>query len=217
MRNAACSWARATIRSASSWAFSMIRSPSELMRFAARTSSGTATRSSSMRPSAAAWSMTTLFVRGSRLPFAMIDSRRSTRKMMSIWYPPATRRPGRRVVGRDYRTVPRPSTHDLRRRLRGVPARGLVRQADQRAEGRAHVGGSFVDWSGRRTNQQRKGRNQGSARGSFVAWSGGRTKRASSLAPAGKRPHQRPTAAAGIIADTSPSNVAISLTRLDET
>src|SRR6185369_9500267 len=53
MRNAACSWARATIRSASSWAFSMIRSPSELMRFAARTSSGTATRSSSMRPSAA--------------------------------------------------------------------------------------------------------------------------------------------------------------------
>ena len=64
IRNAACSWARATIRSASSWAFSMIRSPSELIRFAARTSSGTATRSSSMRPSAAAWSMTTLFVEG---------------------------------------------------------------------------------------------------------------------------------------------------------
>jgi hypothetical protein len=84
MRNAACSWARATIRSASSWAFSMMRSPSELIRFAARTSSGTATRSSSMSPRAAAWSMTTLFVRGSRRPFAMIDSRRSTRKMMSI-------------------------------------------------------------------------------------------------------------------------------------
>jgi len=84
IRNAACSWARATIRSASSWAFSMIRSPSELIRFAARTSSGTATRSSSMSPRAAAWSMTTLFVRGSRRPFAMIDSRRSTRKMMSI-------------------------------------------------------------------------------------------------------------------------------------
>jgi hypothetical protein len=87
MRNAACSWARATIRSASSWAFSMIRSPSELIRFAARTSSGTATRSSSMRPSAAVWSTTTLFVRGRRLPLAMIDSRRSTRKMMSIGMP----------------------------------------------------------------------------------------------------------------------------------
>jgi hypothetical protein len=45
MRNAACSWARLTIRVASSSAFSMIRSPSELIRFAARTSSGMATRS----------------------------------------------------------------------------------------------------------------------------------------------------------------------------
>jgi hypothetical protein len=62
----------------------MIRSPSELIRLAARTSSGTATRSSSIRPSAAAWSTTTLFVSGSRLPLAMIDSRRSTRKMMSV-------------------------------------------------------------------------------------------------------------------------------------
>jgi len=107
IRNAACSWARATIRSASSCAFSMIRSPSELIRFAARTSSGTATRSSSMRPSAAAWSMTTLLVRGRRRPFAMIDSRRSTRKMMSIGVPSGGGRPGRRVVGRDYRTAPR--------------------------------------------------------------------------------------------------------------
>ena len=40
IRKAACSWALATIRSASSWAFSMIRSPSELIRLAARTSSG---------------------------------------------------------------------------------------------------------------------------------------------------------------------------------
>ncbi len=48
IRNAACSWARATIRSASSLAFSMIRSPSALIRFAAWTSSGTATRSWSM-------------------------------------------------------------------------------------------------------------------------------------------------------------------------
>jgi hypothetical protein len=84
MRKAACSWARATTRSASSWAFSMIRSPSELIRFAARTSSGTATRSSSMSPSAAFWSTTTFVVRGSFLPFAMRDSSRSTRKMMSI-------------------------------------------------------------------------------------------------------------------------------------
>jgi hypothetical protein len=53
IRKAACSCALATMRSASSWAFSMIRSPSELIRFAARTSSGTATRSSSIRPSAA--------------------------------------------------------------------------------------------------------------------------------------------------------------------
>jgi hypothetical protein len=37
-----------------------------------------------MRPSAAVWSTTTLFVKGSFLPFAMIDSRRSTRKMMSV-------------------------------------------------------------------------------------------------------------------------------------
>ena len=87
MRNAACSWALATIRSASSWAFSMIRSPSALIRFAARTSSGTATRSSSMSPSAAFWSTTTLVVRGSFFPFAMSDSRRSTRKMMSIGVP----------------------------------------------------------------------------------------------------------------------------------
>ena len=72
MRKAACSWAVATIRSASSWAFSMIRSPSELIRLAARTSSGTATRSSSMRPSAASWSTTTLFVSGSFLPLAMM-------------------------------------------------------------------------------------------------------------------------------------------------
>ena len=35
MRYAACSWARATIRSASSWAFSMIRPPSWLIRLAA--------------------------------------------------------------------------------------------------------------------------------------------------------------------------------------
>jgi hypothetical protein len=84
MRKAACSWARATIRSASSWAFSMMRSPSELIRLAARTSSGTATRSSSMSPSAAFWSTTTLVVSGSFLPLAMRDSRRSTRKMMSI-------------------------------------------------------------------------------------------------------------------------------------
>ena len=87
MRKAACSWALATIRSASSWAFSMIRSPSELIRLAARTSSGTATRSSSMRPSAAFWSTTTLVVSGSFLPLAMSDSRRSTRKMMSIGVP----------------------------------------------------------------------------------------------------------------------------------
>ena len=87
MRNAACSWARATIRSASSWAFSMIRSPSALIRLAARTSSGTATRSSSMRPSAAFWSTTTFVVSGSFLPLAMSDSRRSTRKMMSIGVP----------------------------------------------------------------------------------------------------------------------------------
>ena len=87
MRKAACSWAWATIRSASSWAFSMIRSPSALMRLAARTSSGTATRSSSIRPSAAFWSTTTFVVSGSFLPFAMRDSRRSTRKMMSIGVP----------------------------------------------------------------------------------------------------------------------------------
>ena len=94
MRNAACSWARATIRSASSWAFSMIRSPSELMRLAARTSSGTATRSSSIRLRAASRSMIAFFVRGSGLPFAISDSRRSTRKMMSSGRPPCARRPG---------------------------------------------------------------------------------------------------------------------------
>jgi hypothetical protein len=87
MRNAACSCARPTIRSASSWALSMIRSPSWLIRLAWRTSSGTATRSSSIRPSAAFWSTTTLFVRGSFFPFAMSDSSRSTRKMMSMGGP----------------------------------------------------------------------------------------------------------------------------------
>jgi hypothetical protein len=37
-----------------------------------------------MRPSAAFWSTTTFVVSGSFLPLAMSDSRRSTRKMMSI-------------------------------------------------------------------------------------------------------------------------------------
>jgi hypothetical protein len=121
IRKAACSWARATIRSASSWAFSMMRSPSELIRFAARTSSGTATRSSSIRPRAAAWSMTTLLVSGSRRPLAMIDSRRSTRKMMSIGVPSVAVGSARRVVGRDYRTAP------PRLRTLGVVAPGQSR------------------------------------------------------------------------------------------
>ena len=104
IRKAACSWALATIRSASSWAFSMIRSPSELIRLAARTSSGTATRSSSMRPSAAFWSTTTLVVSGSFLPLAISDSSRSTRKMMSIGVPSRLRAAGAcRLVGK-YRT-----------------------------------------------------------------------------------------------------------------
>ncbi len=92
------------IRSDSSWAFSMIRSPSELIRLAARTSSGTAARSSSISPSAAFWSTTTLFVSGSFLPFASSDSRRSTRKMMSIG--PALRYDvrGKLAAGGDYRT-----------------------------------------------------------------------------------------------------------------
>jgi len=37
-----------------------------------------------MRPSAAFWSTTTFVVSGSFLPFAMSDSSRSTRKMMSM-------------------------------------------------------------------------------------------------------------------------------------
>jgi hypothetical protein len=37
-----------------------------------------------MSPSAAFWSTTTFVVSGSFLPFAMSDSRRSTRKMMSM-------------------------------------------------------------------------------------------------------------------------------------
>jgi hypothetical protein len=37
-----------------------------------------------MRPRAAFWSTTTFVVRGSFLPFAISDSRRSTRKMMSM-------------------------------------------------------------------------------------------------------------------------------------
>ena len=88
IRKAACSWARATIRSASSWAFSMIRSPSWLIRLAARTSSGTATRSSSMRLRAASRSMIALWVSGNGLPLAISDSSRSTRKMMSSGRPP---------------------------------------------------------------------------------------------------------------------------------
>ena len=40
-----------------------------------------------MRSSAASWSTRTLFVSGSRLPFAMSDSSRSSRKMMSIGRP----------------------------------------------------------------------------------------------------------------------------------
>ncbi len=98
IRKAACSWALARMRSASSWAFSMIRSPSELIRLAARTSSGTATRSSSMRPRAAFWSTTTFVVSGSFLPFAMRDSSRSTRKMMSMGVPSRLTRLGLRLA-----------------------------------------------------------------------------------------------------------------------
>src|ERR1019366_393848 len=62
----------------------MIRSPSELIRLAARISSGMATRSSSISPSAAFWSRTILLVRGSFFPLAIRFSSRVTRKMMSI-------------------------------------------------------------------------------------------------------------------------------------
>ena len=125
MRNAACSWARATIRSASSWAFSMIRSPSALIRLAARTSSGTATRSSSMRPSAAFWSTTTLVVSGSFLPLAISDSRRSTRKMMSIGVP--SRLAGRRPVAQAGRQVSHAGV--ARQRRPSAVARGAAAAA----------------------------------------------------------------------------------------
>ena len=49
-----------------------------------------------MRPRAAFWSTTTLVVRGSFFPFAISDSRRSTRKMMSM---------ARDLLRPDYRTV----------------------------------------------------------------------------------------------------------------
>src|SRR3954447_2501690 len=98
IRYAACSWARATMRSASSWALSMIRSPSWLMRFAARTSSGTATRSSSIRLRAASWSMMALRVSGSGFPFAISHSSRSTRKMMSSGPSPVGSGPRRGVA-----------------------------------------------------------------------------------------------------------------------
>ncbi len=84
MRNAACSWARARMRSASSWARSTRRVVSSLMRLACRTSSGTATRSWSMRSSALTWSTTTELVMGMRRPLAISASRRSMRKMMSM-------------------------------------------------------------------------------------------------------------------------------------
>jgi hypothetical protein len=70
------------------------------MRFAARTSSGTATRNSSIRPRAAFWSTTTFVVSGSFLPLAISDSRRSTRKMMSIGVSSGSVG----SVGADYRT-----------------------------------------------------------------------------------------------------------------
>ena len=135
IRNAACSWARATIRSASSWAFSMIRSPSALIRLAARTSSGTATRSSSIRSRAASWSTTTFVVRGSFLPFAICDSSRSTRNMMSIGVPswlggwsPGTR-------GRKYGT--RACRQRLGERLgEGRPGGGRDHRRDVAAEAR---------------------------------------------------------------------------------
>ena len=60
-----------------------------------------------MRPSAAFWSTTTLVVSGSFLPFAISDSRRSTRKMMSIGWPSCLGVPvdgsSRAPVARDYR------------------------------------------------------------------------------------------------------------------
>ena len=156
IRKAACSWALATIRSASSCAFSMIRSPSELIRFAARTSSGTATRSSSIRPRAACWSTTTLFVRGRCRPLAMIDSRRSTRKMMSIGVPSgggsigsdagtAGRRRGlshgrRAVAPRLTRSRPSSGSGDRRSPGRAAPRRRRSRSSSARRGRRPSVG-----------------------------------------------------------------------------
>ena len=119
MRYAACSWARTTIRSASSWAFSMIRLPSWLIRLAARTSSGTATRSSSMRLSAASRSMIAFLVIGRFLPFAISDSRRSTRKMMSSGRPPLGSTPRRGVA----LIMARPAGRPTARTTAGTTAR----------------------------------------------------------------------------------------------
>jgi len=71
------------MRVASSWAFSTIRSPSALIRFAALTSSGMATRSWSMRSRIESLSTRTRPVTGRPVPVAIWDSSRSRRKMMS--------------------------------------------------------------------------------------------------------------------------------------
>src|SRR3990172_7775731 len=88
IRNAACSWARPRMPSASSWARSTMRSVSSLMRLAARISSGTATRNWSSRSSARAWSMITLLVSGMLRPLLISRSSCSMRKMMSIGVSP---------------------------------------------------------------------------------------------------------------------------------
>ena len=58
--------------------------PSAVIRFAARISSGMATRIWSSKSSALGWWMATFCVIGKCRPFAISDSRRVTRKMMSI-------------------------------------------------------------------------------------------------------------------------------------
>ena len=74
-----------------------------------------------MRPSAALWSTTTLVVSGSFLPLAMSDSRRSTRKMMSIGVPSWHGRVGIGARG-DYGTRRTVSACEASRQGRGAAA-----------------------------------------------------------------------------------------------
>lgn len=105
----------------------------------------------------------------------MIDSRRSTRKMMSIGLPSGGGRPGRRVVGRDYRTVSLGPTEEVRGTVaaspcyRGGSSRGSLVERGLFSDSDGSWGGSDVGRKCNRGPSWRRSSTNGAPDGPSVA------------------------------------------------